>query len=145
MELYLLTGILAVAAMWDLSYARIPNALITAGYMMAFCCVLMQKEGTVTDRLFGLVLPILPGLVFFALGKLGAGDIKLFSVVGAFLGVKAVLHCIGGAFAVGAVIGGVKIVIEAGRWRLYPRKVTIRFALPILCGTMAFLFRTYFR
>lgn len=139
MNIYLLTGILAVAAVWDLFYAKIPNSLIIAGYMMAFCNVLMQKEGVIVDRLLGLMLPLLPGIVLFAFGNLGAGDTKLISVVGAFLGVKAIPHCVGGAIVLGAVTGGLKILKEAGRWRRYPHKVTIRFALPILCGTLIFL------
>ncbi len=145
MDIYLLTGILAVAAVWDLCYAKIPNMLIVVGYMMAFCNVLTQEEDVTLDRFLGLALPFLLGFVFFVFGNLGAGDIKLLSVAGAFLGVKAVLHCIGGAIAVGAVIGGLKIFSEAGRERRYPRKTTIRFALPILCGTLIHLYQCRFR
>ncbi|MBO4901810.1 MAG: prepilin peptidase [Lachnospiraceae bacterium] len=136
MQNYLLTGILAMAAVWDLSYARIPNALILAGYAAAFSNVYPQDRSAVADCFLGLLLPYLTLMVFFAVGNLGAGDIKLCSVVGAFLGVRAVLHVIGGAIVVGAIISGLKILIETGRQRRYPQGMTIRFALPILCGTM---------
>lgn len=141
MELYMLTAILTMAAVWDLFHGKIPNVLIVSGYILAFCNVLMQSAGQF-DRLLGLILPLLMGYVFFAIGILGAGDAKLLSVTGAFLGVKEVLHCIGGAIVVGAVIGGIKLVIKTGRQRRYPQGMTIRFALPVLCGTMYRLFVT---
>ena len=66
---------------------------------------------------------------------------KLLSVVGAFLGVKETMHGIGGAIAVGALIGGLKIITETERQRKIPHRVTIRFALPILCATMIRLYQ----
>lgn len=140
MKYVMLTGILTVAALWDSFYSRIPNGLIAAGYCMAFCHVLMQDASCLCDRFCGMLLPYLMGMVFFAIGSLGAGDVKLLSVAGAFLGVKEILHCIGGAIVVGAVIGGLKIVIETERQRKYPKRMTIRFALPVLCGTLLRLY-----
>ena len=140
MNIYMMTGILTMAAVWDLFYAKVPNGLITAGYMTALCSVLMRSGAKMGDCFFGLMLPYLTGMVFFAFGILGAGDLKLWSVVGAFLGVRAVLYCIGFAIVLGGVEGGLKIVLEAGRRRRYPQGTTIRFALPILCGTLMFLF-----
>ncbi len=139
MNIYILTGILSMAAVWDLFYAKVPNVLIAAGYMTALFHVIMQGGSNLPDCFFGMMLPYLTGFVFFAIGSLGAGDLKLWSVVGAFLGVRAVLHCIGIAIVLGAVEGGVKLLIIAGRERRYPRGTTIRFALPILCGTLIFL------
>ncbi len=136
-----MTGILTVAALWDLFYARIPNVLVLTGYLSAFCIVLIRDRGQVPDRFLGMLLPCLAGFVFFAIGNLGAGDVKLLTVVGAFLGVKEAMHCIGSAIAVGALIGGLKILIETERQRKFPRRVTIRFALPILCGTMISLYQ----
>ena len=141
MRYVMLTGILTVAALWDSFYSRIPNGLIAAGYCMAFCHVLMQDAACLCDRFLGMLLPYLMGMVFFAIGSLGAGDVKLLSVAGAFLGVKEILHCIGGAIVVGAVIGGLKILIETERQRMFPRRMTIRFALPVLCGTLFRLLR----
>lgn len=139
MQLFLLTGILAMAAVWDLFYAKIPNGLIAAGLIMAFLFALFGKAGDIPTRFFGMLLPFLTLVVFFAFGILGAGDIKLFCVIGAFLGVKGILHCIGGAFIAGALTGVLKTAAEAQRRRRYPKGVTVRFALPILCGTMWYL------
>lgn len=140
MKYVMLTGILTVAAIWDSFHCRIPNGLIAAGYSMAFCYVLMQDADCLLDCFLGMLLPYLMGLLFFAIGSLGAGDVKLMSVAGAFLGVKEVLHCIGGAIVVGAVIGGLKMAIETERQRMYPKRTTIRFALPVLCGTLLRLY-----
>lgn len=140
MKLFVLTGILTMSAVWDIFYAKIPNGLILTGYITAFCNVLMREQNRVPDYFMGMLLPLLMGSVFFAIGNLGAGDAKLMSVTGAFLGVKEVLHCIGGAIVVGAVIGGLKILMETERQRRIPRRMTIRFALPVLCGTLFRLF-----
>ena len=136
-----MTAILTVAALWDLFYARIPNVLVLTGHLSAFCIVLIRDKGQVSECFLGMLLPCLAGFVFFAIGNLGAGDVKLLSVVGAFLGVKETMHCIGGAIAVGALIGGLKIITETERQRKIPHRVTIRFALPILCATMIRLYQ----
>lgn len=133
----MLITILMMASASDLVYSKIPNRLIALGLGYAvFTTLLSGKAELVSDRVIGTFLPIVALLWLLRFELLGAGDMKLFSVVGAFLGVRAVLFSIGISFSVGALIGGIKM-IRTGMWRTFPYgKVSIRFALPVLIGTI---------
>ncbi len=140
MEIWILTGTLVVAAVYDLRFGRIPNCLICMAVILAGICMALTGDlHMICDRIGGLLLPPFSMIVLFRFGYFGAGDIKLCSVVGAFLGVKGVICSFGIALAIGAVEGGIKL-IGTGQWRKSTRsKVTIRFALPMLFGTVMYL------
>lgn len=140
MEIWILSGILTVAAVYDLRCGRIPNLLICVAVILSGVCMAVAEDyHIVYDRIGGLLLPPVSMFVLFRFGYFGAGDIKLCSVVGAFLGVKGVICSFGIALAIGAVEGGIKL-IGTGQWRKCTRsKVTIRFALPMLFGTVIYL------
>lgn len=137
---FILITLLSVAVMCDLFYAKIPNVVIMAGLFSALCLNLyFEGIGGIGKYFAAMMISLLAGIVVFAFGVLGAGDIKLFIVIGAFLGVRGVLGSFGRAMLIGAMEGGVKMIM-AERWRRYPNeKVTIRFALPILLGTLGVL------
>lgn len=97
--------VIALASVWDLHARRIPNWLVVAGLAMA-----LPVQWFVHGPLEGLAFALggclvggalmLPG---YMLRLLGAGDVKLMGVVGAFCGAQ-------GAFEIvlaTAVIGGV--------------------------------------
>ncbi|MCD7736214.1 MAG: prepilin peptidase [Lachnospiraceae bacterium] len=90
-----LTGIAMSAVLCDLRSGRIPNAVIATGLMMGLVCQLFEK-GTLGAILYlgGILFPVLllGGLYYFRM--IGAGDIKLLSVVGGFLGPAGVFSCI---------------------------------------------------
>lgn len=140
MNEFILITLLSVAAVYDLNYAKIPNWLILIGLVTALISLPYgPKALDVYDRLLGMSIPLLAGVVIYAFGVLGAGDIKLLCVIGAFQGVRCVLGSMIYAFSIGALMGGIKmiIMINAGWLREYPRKrVTIRFAVCILLGTL---------
>lgn len=134
---FILITLLSVAAMCDLFYAKIPNAVIFSGLFSALLYHLFSA-GTINllGYFAGMILPLLAGAVVYVFGVLGAGDIKLLCVVGAFLGVRGVLCSFGYAIIIGTVWGGIKMII-AGRRRRFPiTRVTIRFAVPVLLGTL---------
>lgn len=58
----------------------------------------------VKDSFWGIVIPILILFIFYALRMLGAGDIKLFSAIGAITGIKFVLYSMAYSFLAGGVI-----------------------------------------
>lgn len=59
----------------------------------------------------GAILPILLLYLLFLFRMLGAGDIKLLSVLGGFMGPAAVLKCVGFSFLLGAVLAAAFIVL----------------------------------
>ncbi len=95
--------------------------------------------------LFGIAAAVLPIVLLyfvFMIGALGAGDLKLFSVVGSFLGIKGVLVSLCIAFVIGAVISIFKMIryhnfkeriyyffsyvadiAKSGKWTLYDTKL----------------------
>jgi prepilin peptidase CpaA len=84
----------AVVAISDCRARRISNSIVVAGLAAAFGCALFQcgpfgisllQSGV--GAAFGLVA-LLP---FFALGVMGAADVKVFAVLGAWCGMHALL------------------------------------------------------
>ena len=101
---WLLSGIVLVAAWDDLRSGRISNQLIVAGLLAGFLCQVVQyKAAGIVLFLGGSLLPLLLLGVLFYFRMLGAGDIKLFCVVGGFLGAMDLLKCMLVAVVFGAV------------------------------------------
>lgn len=114
---WLLTLALLVAAVIDVRQLRVPNwltfPLIAGGWMAS--TYLFGWEGlgwslAGTAVGFGLLLPV------HAIGGMGAGDVKLFAGVGAWLHATETFH----AFCVSALAGGLfaaAVVVRRGQWR----------------------------
>ena len=73
----------------------------------------------------GILVPVLIFWGAFLTRKIGAGDIKLFSAVGSFLGISSILECMMAAMVTGAVLGLLKRF-------LCGKKTTIHLSVPIL-------------
>lgn len=97
----LLVPFLAIALTTDISRRRIPNLLIA--YMLG-CGVVAQVALLGPSGLFaalgGLVVGLVLLLPFYALGGMGAGDVKLLAAAGTFLGPDGAL--LAGALTLGA-------------------------------------------
>jgi len=77
-----------LAAFFDLRVRRIPNWLIASGL---FCGVVLNYflgDGRWLQSVSGFVAGIAVLVLPFALGWIGAGDVKFFGVVGALLGIS---------------------------------------------------------
>jgi len=130
---YILVGLLVVASLYDFKYRRIPNWLIGAGLLTALLIHLLT--GGATGALFsleGFVAGIGLLLVPFALRGIGAGDVKLLGVVGAFQGVYFVFS----TFLWMALWGGLMALLVAYRngrlgqvlFNLFP--ASVKYAFP---------------
>ena len=101
---WLLSGIVLAAAWDDLRSGRISNQLIVTGLLAGFLCQVVQyKAAGIVLFLGGSLLPLLLLGMLFYFRMLGAGDIKLFCVVGGFLGAMDLLKCMLVAVVFGAV------------------------------------------
>lgn len=85
----------ATGAVWmDLRTRRIANEWIITAWIAGLVTQLIRYGAAGAGIfLFGMLFPILALYILFYFHMLGAGDIKLLSAVGGFLGVPAILKC----------------------------------------------------
>ena len=131
--------ILSAAVYTDYRQGRIPNWIVVFGIISGLIiCFLHGGLGSFLEGLCGMVLPVVLLYPAFMIGGLGAGDVKLFAVVGCYLGIKGVLNSLIVAFVIGAIMSLVKMIrfrnfkeriyyffsytadlFLKGKWRLY--------------------------
>ena len=108
---WILIGLLISAVYTDMIQTRISNRLIVLGLISGFFFRFMT-EGS-KGILFFVVnssIPVILLYLLFQMRALGAGDIKLFSMIGAFISTQQLLKLMGLAFCVGALFGIAKII-----------------------------------
>ncbi len=112
-------SILLLAVIWDYKECKIPNMLIVIGWAAGLICTVNNGgKAVIPDRLAGALLPVAVLMILFKIRVLGAGDIKLISVMGMFYGVKSVTFIIIYSFIMGAVVALIKMI--------YKRNLVIR-------------------
>jgi Flp pilus assembly protein protease CpaA len=101
-----------LSVFFDLTVRRIPNWIIALGLVGGFLLNGTQGFVPFIHSLIGFIVGIAVFILPFALGWMGAGDVKYFGVVGALLGVewlpRVLFYSIlaAGVFAVGYVAIG---------------------------------------
>lgn len=134
--MYLLYGILVTALFMDFKSLRIPNWLIVIGWLMGFVYGLHQGEPWYLMVSNGILILIL-FYPLYVIGAFGGGDIKLFSVIGMFLGVDATVHILILSLMAGAVCSGIKIILMFFQKKKQSfQHLYIHFSLPIFLGTI---------
>ncbi|MBT2322947.1 prepilin peptidase [Variovorax paradoxus] len=101
-----LFALLIVASVSDYRSYRIPNWLTFGGaaFALIYKTVIAVSPPTAFLLAFGgLFLGFLVMLPPYALGVMGAGDVKLMAMVGAFLGIHETLQAVLFAFLVGGI------------------------------------------
>jgi prepilin peptidase CpaA len=165
----LLLGLLAVACLIDVRTYKIPNWLTFGGAAFALLYSAFEPFSGGHGLLWslgGLGVGFFIMLPMYALRVMGAGDVKLMAMVGAFLGVSATLHAalfvfiLGGVLALGhsllrgsmlRMVGNVKDITQGalyavlGGMRPHARMVhsqsvgKMPYALSIALGTTLFV------
>ncbi len=105
-----LTAILAVAAVCDLRTRRIPNWVTLPAIPVGVTAQALFGDG-LWAGLAGFGAALAAFFLLFAVGAMGAGDVKLFAAVGAFVGIRHLLI----VFVMIGIAGGVAAVIVAIR------------------------------
>lgn len=102
LPLLLLLALLGTAVWHDVRARRIPNAIVFPGALVALVLHLVLPAGAglvgapmgglgIASSLGGLALGLACLLPMYALGLMGAGDVKLLAMVGAFVGAGQIL------------------------------------------------------
>lgn len=138
--MFVLFSILAAALATDLFRSRIPNLLILAGYLAGMISAVLTEDPWYLCLLDALII-----LIFlyplYLIGAFGGGDIKLFSVIGMFLGFIPTVNVILSAVMAGAVCSIIKIIfLLLTHRKISFSNLTIHFSLPIFIGTILIVF-----
>jgi prepilin peptidase CpaA len=103
--------LLLVAVYTDLKERRIPNKLTVSGLVVGLAFAAAMAGGVPTSGLLGAGLALVLSFPVVALGALGAGDAKLLTAVGSFMGPSGVISVL----LYGALAGGVLALAFAFR------------------------------
>lgn len=94
-----------LAAWSDWKTFKVSNNLLICFLTAAVASrLIMADAGGIADCIVGLILPFIILWVFYRFRKIGAGDIKLFCVLGAFMGPGSILWCMFCSFLCGGVL-----------------------------------------
>jgi len=110
----LLISMLMIVWVTDLSYMIIPDKVLL--FFLPFFLIMrvLSPLEPWYDALIGAVVGfvVLAGIILVSKGGMGGGDMKLFAVLGIVLGWKATLLTLFLASLLGAVIGGIILLIQ---------------------------------
>lgn len=149
-----------LSALADLKTDRIPNGFILLGTIIGISGGVLSGRG-LSDILASVLLAFLLMYPLYMIGALGAGDVKLFAMIGSFVAAGEFLAILAGAFFIGAGFSLIKLSAEkngrerfryffsylheirrTGHWKVYGEdlkqdyhtycKNKIHFAVPIL-------------
>lgn len=106
--------LVVVAALFDIKSRRIPNKLVFGGAIAAILYHTISPYGIgFVSSIGGLAVGLLALLPLYMIRAMGAGDVKLMAMVGAFLGPMSAV----GAIVTTLIAGGVLAVATAMRNR----------------------------
>ncbi|MCR4842043.1 MAG: A24 family peptidase [Eubacterium sp.] len=148
---------LSAAVASDIGGKRVSNELIVLGWFTSLLIRLAECDSFHLGRyLLDTTVPIVVLFLLFSLHALGAGDIKIFSMVGSFTGISFCFYVIWFSFLLAAVYAVLRLAFEGrllsritgnarylfnalkGReknlyeWKVDGRGTWVRFSVPIL-------------
>ena len=112
--MYLVPLVFLIYAVYtDMTTTRISNRLIVLGLLLGFIFRIFT-EGSIGSLYYvvNILIPVILLNLLFQMRALGAGDIKLFSMLGAYISTKQLLKLMVLAFCVGALMGICKILYQ---------------------------------
>lgn len=106
--------LISMAVVMDCMYFKISNWLNLCGAILAFSfCVIFRLDESKLALASGFLVPIVIFYPVYAIGGIGAGDVKLLSVLGGIMGTDAIIRFIVICFVVAGVVGVQKIMKHA--------------------------------
>lgn len=108
----MLVLLVAIAVIFDLRERRIPNWLVLSGFCTGLGGVLFHDGwAALGNSLAASLLGMLAFFPFFLLRMVGAGDVKLFGMVGSFVGTAGLLPIWFYTVLAGGVLGIASVLL----------------------------------
>jgi len=159
MQDLVLASVLIICTVTDLLYQKIYNLVLIPALLFAIGFNWYQGGWPgLGQSLLGMLVGLLILIIPFAMGGIGAGDVKLLGLIGALKGVTFVIYAaigmglVGGLMAMGiwsyrfgfidtivGILKGIWMMIRSGftifSFRLHNEKITMPYGLAIALGT----------
>lgn len=142
---FVLLIILLTASAVDLATNRIPNRIAVCGILAGILCRLVRDGSMgVLISISGIFFPSLLLMFLYAFQVIGAGDVKLMSAVGSFLGIYDAFGCLIPIlfFAGGLSFLFYLFILFHEKRNAFLRFHVIPMAVPIFLGVFWYLCRT---
>jgi len=112
-KMLLLSTLIITSVIMDLRSYKVKNELCASFIILGIICnTFLTRPSNLSLYFAGLVVPFIILLPLYALNMLGAGDIKLFCAIGAFVGIGSILQCIAYSFLSGLVVALIVMMIR---------------------------------
>lgn len=107
---------LLVAAIYnDCIFYKVKNWIILSGLFLGLVIQVLEAGGMgIINWFLGSLIPILLLWMLFRYKMLGAGDIKLFSIIGSMYGASVIIDTIILAFLAGGVLSVIRLLQTGG-------------------------------
>ena len=105
-----------MSVLYDLYEDKISNYIILFGFLQIFVNLIVESVlfgfdfKRIIEIFTGIIFPLILMFPLFYLHMIGTGDIKLFMVIGGFLGIKLIFICIFLSFVIGVVVSIYKMI-----------------------------------
>lgn len=120
---FAILSVSGLSAFFDCKFRRIPNWLILFGAACGVTLNALQSAGLLVQSLLGFIVGVAVLLVPFAMGWIGAGDVKFFGVAGSLLGVSWLPRVFFYSAIAAGVIAVVYLAVGGGRFTLFKQTV----------------------
>lgn len=111
-------GIALILIVWavseDVKAFRIPNRLIIAGYIVGVIMIVIRgfSGEYIGNYITGTLVGLSEMLIFYIIKAVGAGDVKLFAVLGLLLGKTLITQLLIVSLVTGGITGVVELCIK---------------------------------
>jgi prepilin peptidase CpaA len=111
---YTLTGaIILICVLTDILYYKVFNKIVYPGIFLGLLVsIIFQGWRGMRFSMVGILLTMLLLFFFYALRFIGAGDVKLFGVIGGFLGFRETFWIVLYSFLTAGVIGVIFLILR---------------------------------
>lgn len=118
MKIVILFFLLVIAMMQDIRSGRVSNRLILLGLLIGLICKVQESEVRgIYLFLRNVSVPVILFYLLFLMHVLGAGDIKLFSMIGGILTIEELFLCIWYSFGVGGILSLFYLLRDKNGWK----------------------------